>query len=129
MKTVESFIKSLVKIEFIEDSNCFGHYPFQMFVENKDSTYELHSLALGGNVDSCYKRFAAHKKQSSKRIYLSLDFPKGGDIENDFVTIFTFENNEIGLFAIPYSKNGETLDIIKNSTHLDLIKSEFLRKI
>jgi hypothetical protein len=127
MKTVEEFVKKMVKIEFIEDSNCFGHYPFQLLCENKDGGFEINALALGGDVDSCYRKFAKYKKEGAKRIYLSLDFPKGGDIENDYVVIFTFENNKVELFAIPYEINGgKILDIIKDSTQLDFIKSDIL---
>jgi len=127
MKTVEEFVKTMVKIEFIEDSNCFGHYPFQLFCENKDGGFEINALALGGDVSSCYRRFSEYKKQNAKRIYLSLDFPKGGDIDNDYVAIYAFENNELSLFAIPYEiKDGKTFDTIKNSTQLDLIRTQML---
>lgn len=127
MNTVEEFVKTMVKIEFIEDSNCFGHYPFQLFCENKDGGFEINALALGGDVSSCYRRFSEYKKQNAKRIYLSLDFPKGGDIDNDYVAIYAFENNELSLFAIPYEiKDGKTFDTIKNSTQLDLIRTQML---
>jgi len=127
MKTVEEFVKTMVKIEFIEDSNCFGHYPFQLFCENKDGGFEINALALGGDVSSCYRRFSEYKKQNAKRIYLSLDFPKGGDIDNDYVAIYAFENNELSLFAIPYEiKDGKTFVTIKNSTQLDLIRTQML---
>ena len=127
MKTVEEFVKSMVKIEFIEDSNCFGHYPFQLLCENKDGGLEINALALGGDVASCYRRFAEYKKDGAKRIYLSLDFPKGGDIENDYVAIYTFENDKINLFAIPYEiEEGKRFDVIKNSEQLDLIKQQMM---
>ena len=127
MKTIEEFINKMVRIEFIEDSNCFGHYPFQLFCENKDGDFEINALSLGGDVASCYRRFAEYKKQNAKRIYLSLDFPKGGDIDNDYVAIFTLENNEINLFAIPYEiEDGKKFDTIFNSTQLDLIKTQML---
>jgi hypothetical protein len=84
MKNVEEFVATMVKIDIIEDSNSYGHYPFQLYVELEDGKSEMNALALGGDVASCYKRFAKYKKENAKRIYLSLDFPKGGDIENDF---------------------------------------------
>lgn len=127
MKSVEEFVSSMVKVEFIEDSHCFGHYPFQLFAETKDGKYEINALALGGNVASCYKRFAHYKNNNANRIYLSLDFPKGGDIQNDFVAIFSFENNEIKLQAIPYQlSDGEILQGIKESQHLKSIMSQFV---
>jgi len=125
MKTVEEFVETLVKIEFIEDMNCFGHYPFQLFCENESGDFELGALALGGDVTSCYKVFAKHIKGDAKRIYLSLDFPKGGDIENDYVAIFTFDYGVINVFAIPYdTEDGKTFDTIKNSSQLDLMKEQ-----
>ena len=121
----EEFVRTMVKIEFLESSNCFGHYPFQLLCENKDGGMELNALALGGDVDSCYRRFVQYKKQEAKRIYLSLGFPSGGDIEHDFVAIFVFENNEINLFAIPYEiEEGKMFNRIAESSHLDRIKAE-----
>ena len=127
MKSVEEFVKTMVKVEFIEDCNCFGHYPFQLMCENRDGGLSITALALGGDVASCCMKFSEYKNQGAKRIYLSLDFPKGGDIENDYIAIFSFEGNDIGLFAIPYdTANGKTFDIIKSSTQLDLIKKQML---
>ena len=127
MKTVEEFVKSMVKIEFIEDSECYGHYPFQLFAETKDGKFEMNTLALGGDVESCYGKFSEYKSNDAKRMYMSLDFPKGGDIKDDFVAIFSFENGDINLFAIPYNvEDGKILDIIKISEHLDYIKTQLI---
>jgi len=126
MKTIEEFVKLMVKIDFIEDEKCYGHYPFQLFVETKDNKFEINALALGGDVASCYRRFAEYKNNGAKRIYLSLDYPKGGDIDDDYVAIFSFEDGVINLFAIPYKvEDGKVLDYIKDSTQLDRIKSDF----
>jgi len=128
MKTVKEFVDSMVKVEFVESSNCFGHYPFQIFVETKDGELEIDVLALGGDVVSCYKTFFKHKRSDAKRIYLSLDFPSGGDIDNDFVAIFSFENNEFKLYAIPYLlSDGSLLPEIYESDQLKKILSEFKR--
>jgi hypothetical protein len=105
--------------------NCFGHYPFQLFCENKSGDFEMGSLALGGDVASCYRVFGKHIKGDAKRVYLSLDFPKGGDIENDYIAIFTFENGVINVFAIPYdTEDGKTFDIVKNGSQIDLMKKQ-----
>jgi len=126
MKNVEEFVATMVKIDIIEDSNSYGHYPFQLYVELEDGNIEMNALALGGDVASCYKRFAKYKKEKAKRIYLSLDFPKGGDIENDFIAIFSYENGEINLYAIPYLlENGEVLQTIIESVQLSKILEQF----
>jgi len=126
MKTIEEFVELMVKIDFIEDSECYGHYPFQLFVETKDNKFEISALALGGDVASCYRRFAEYKNNDAKRIYLSLDFPKDGDIDEDYVAIFSFEDGVVNLFAIPYkAEDGEVLDYITESAQLDELKSQF----
>ena len=126
MKTIEEFLESLVRIELIEDSKCFGHYPYQLFCEKNDGSSEINAIAIG-QVSLVYNRFALHKKNGAKRIYLSVDFPAGGDIHNDFVAIFSFENDLLSVFAIPYDNtNGEIFDVITQSTQLDLIKSQML---
>jgi len=126
MKTIEEFVESLVKIELIEDANCFGHYPFQLFCEKNIGNNEINAISIG-QISLVYLRFAEYKKNGAKRIYLSVDFPAGGDIDNDFVAIFSFENDVLSVFAIPYDNtNGEIFDVITQSTQLDLIKSQML---
>ena len=125
MKTVSEFEKELVKIEYIEQSECFGHYPFQLVCENKKGGIELNALALGGDVAACYRRFAEYKCQGAKRIYMSLDFPKGGDIENDYVAIFSFEDDKLSVYAILYEvERGERIYTITESKQLDRIKEQ-----
>ena len=121
MKNVQEFVKKLVNIEYIEESKNYGHYPFSMFVEDKDSKIEIGALALGGDVLSCYKIFKKHVKNDAKRIYLSVDFPAGGDINNDFVCVFEFEDGLTNAFAIPYeTQTGKVFDQLENS---EMIKS------
>ena len=130
MKNVQNFVTDLVKIDYVEQSDCFGHYPFQMFVEKKEGGFELNALALGGNVNSNYLRFREYLKAKAKRIYLSLDFPAGGDIENDFVAIFSYENGKYNLFAIPYeTQEGKTFLEITKSEQLDKIFNQFLKAV
>jgi len=130
MKNIQNFISQLITIEFISDSQCYGHYPFQMFVETSDGGFELNALALGGDVVSCYRRVASYVKQNAKRIYMSLDFPAGGDIENDFVCIFSYEGGEFELFAMPYDpEDGTMYDLILDSSYLTTIKEQLMYHI
>jgi hypothetical protein len=126
MNTTE-FIEKLVKIEFIESENSYGHYPFQLFVETSESElFEMNSLMLGGDVISCYKRVRDYVRKNAKEIYLSLDFPKGKDISNDFVCVLSIKGDVCEILAIPYdTKTGETYEIITNSELLDEILLSF----
>lgn len=36
MENVKEFVDKLVKIDHLDDYNCFGHFPFQLFVETSD---------------------------------------------------------------------------------------------
>jgi len=126
MKNVDEFIENMVHIDFLEDEECYGHYPFQMFVEKEDGTHDINALALGGDVESCYKRATEYKQNNAKKIYLSLDFGCGGDIIHDFIAIFSFENGVVSIVAISYDiKNGKKFETITNSTHLNKIKGDF----
>jgi len=126
MKNVKEFVDCLVKIDYVEDSNCFGHYPFQLFVETNDGKFEINALALGGDVLSCYRRVKKYFKENSKKIFMSLDFPSGGDIENDFVCIFSIVNNSFDIYAIPYNtETGEKYDEIHNSDLLSKLLTQF----
>lgn len=126
METVREFVDSLVKIDLVDEFDCYGHYPFQLFVETSDGRFEMNALALGGDVHACYKRVGKYMKENAKKIFLSLDFPKGGDIENDFICIFSVVDGDIDIFAIPYStENGEKYEEIHKSELLDKILDQF----
>lgn len=126
MKNVNEFIDSLVKISLIEDCDNYGHYPFQLIAETKDGGLEINALALGGDVNACYKRVRDYIKNEARKVYLSLDFPKGGDIENDFIAIFSFDDGETSVLAIPYNiETGERYETIHKSEQLDKVLGDF----
>ncbi len=130
MKTVKEFAEKLVTIDFVEQSNCYGHYPFQLFVEKENGEFVMCALALGGDVNSCYQNVKKYKNEKANRIYLSLDFPAVLDMENDFVMIFSLENKKIETFAIPYNvETGEKLDIVKEGNFLTNILSDFKKVV
>jgi hypothetical protein len=126
MNTVKEFIDNLVKIDIQEDYNCYGHYPFQLLVEKSDGTFDINALALGGDVDACYRRVRKYIKENAKKIFMSLDFPKGGDIEHDFICIYSIVDGVIDIFAIPYStETGEKYEEIHTSEILNKILEDF----
>lgn len=110
----------------MEDDNCFGHYPFQLYVESKNGGIELNALALSGDVFSCYKRVQHYIRKDAKLLFLSVDFPASGDIEHDFVCVISVINGEVSAFALPYdSHTGKRFDVIHKSDHLSGILSQF----
>jgi hypothetical protein len=124
MKNTEEFIKSLVKIDEIEDG-MFGHYPFSMVIEKEDGGLEIAALALNG-VIPVYMRVAVERVKGFKKIFLAVDFPKGGDMTEDFVAVFTVEADSTSLVAIPYNPdNGEVYDQITESEQLTMVLSQF----
>jgi hypothetical protein len=54
MKTTQEFIDNFVKIEFIESSQAFGHYPFQLIGVYEDGKMDVGALLLGGDVGAVY---------------------------------------------------------------------------
>lgn len=123
--TRQEFISS-VKIEFIEQSNGFGHYPFQLFINKINGDNELHSLYLNC-VSQYYKHFKKFQNENTCKMFMSLDFPTLLDIQSDFVVILSYENNEINLIAIPYDvETGKTFDIIESGTALERIYKDYL---
>ncbi len=130
MKTVEDFVEQLVKVEYVEQSECYGLYPFQLFCETKEGKLEMNSLALGGDVISCYKRVKKYLDLESPKIFLALDFPKGGDLIHDFVGVYSVMNGEPSLFAIPYNHiTGETYERVYESNQLTIIFEQFKQHI
>jgi len=126
MKDVKEFVEQLVNIDLIENEDCYGHYPFQLFVETSDGKFEMNSLALGGDVESCYSRVKNYFKDGAKRMFMSLDFPGSQDIENDFVCIYSIVDGDFDVYAIPYdTETGEVYEEIHKSVLLDKILDDF----
>jgi len=125
MKTVEEFIENLVDISFIEEYECYGHYPFQLVAIDKDSKMSMNALALGGDVLSCYNRTKELITKDSV-VYLSLDFPASEWIDNDFVAIHEIRNNKLNVFTIPYNyETGEVFDRVNEGKHIDIVIKQF----
>lgn len=131
MQNVTEFINSFVKIEFIEKSNGFGHYPFQMSIENKDGSKELHSLCCNYTcVSDYFRHFKNAQNENVKTIFMSLDFPATDDIEHDFAVVFCYENGFISLVAIPYRvEDGYTFEVVKNKKALGKIYLDYIKVV
>ena len=118
MKTVEDFVK-FIDIDK-QDEGRYAHYPFQLAVVTKDNELIIGALDLGGQVEACYDVFKKFLFQKPKNIYLSVDFPAVGDIEDDFVAVFYLEDGEVKNLAIPYKiKTGKRREWVKKSKTLD----------
>jgi hypothetical protein len=126
MTTTKEFIEQLVDIQYVESSNCYGHYPFQLFVETNEEKFEMNALMLGGDVLACYNRVRHYVKIGSKKIFLSVDFPAGGDITNDFVAVFSILEGVVVSLAIPYDANvGTIYKQVLFSEQMKFIESQF----
>lgn len=126
MKNVKEFVNQLVKIDFMEDEECYGHYPFQLFAETSNGDFEMNSLALGGDVASCYNRVKKYLKEGAQKIFMSLDFPGSKDIEHDFVCIYSIVDGEFDVYAITYdTETGDIYDEIHKGELLDKILEDF----
>ena len=121
INSIEEFIEQFVKINYQEEYELYGHYPFQMFIENSDSEVELHSLLLGGKVKACYKRARDYFDNYAKKIFLSVDCSSNEYTRNDFVIVFSVIEKKIKCVIIPYdSKTGQR--------HPSITKGELLDK-
>ena len=124
--TQKEFITKMVDISHLEEYNCYGHYPFQLYVENLNGNREMNALALGGDVKAVYRRAGEYVKKGFKFLHLSLDFPASMDMKKDFVAVFSIIENKLTVIAIPYDvDNGNTFDIITESKVLNDIIENF----
>lgn len=123
---IQEFKRSFVRIDFQEKLNNYGHYPFQMFVERNDGKIEMAALAMAGTSQDNYRVVKNKIKEGVLKLFVSLDFPKGGDLENDFICIIKVENNCSDAIAIVYNPdNGEEVRTVDKSETLSRIKTEF----
>lgn len=116
MKDVEEF-KEFISIDFNEEHQEFGHYPFQLVAIDDEDKLIMNSLALGGDVISCYMSFAKYIASGYKKVYMSVDFPATMDMETDFVAVLSWENGRMDLVGLPYdNKTGEKLPELKGES-------------
>jgi hypothetical protein len=126
--TIETFIEALVTIDLINETNSYGHYPFQLFAESTDGKADMNALAIGGDVTACYRRFIQYYEAGYPIIFMSLDFPAGHDIPKDFVCIIAWQNQELSIAAMPYDTNTGHIDpMIHTAAVLDMIRTDLTR--
>jgi len=122
---LNTFKEKLVAIDLQEDGK-YGHYPFQLQAESPEGKLELCALMLGGDVESCYRKFIEYHRKGFDNIFMSIDFPAGGDIPTDFVVVLAKEDNKPSICAIPYdSATGEIFPEIGKSAQLAMIFGHF----
>lgn len=81
---LKSFRESFVKIEPIEGTGAYGHHPFQLIAVTADGGNEINALFIQ-KMHQVIKRVKEYIAEEAKEIFLSLDFPAGNGIPNDFV--------------------------------------------
>lgn len=82
-----SKFEEIVKIDFIENSNCYGHHPMQLAAVNKKGELELNAL-MHLKTDDIKNRVEYYLNRNDfKELFLSLDFPANDEIQNDFVLL------------------------------------------
>ena len=129
MKNSTEFIEEIVKIDFLENYEQYGHYPHQLYVIDKDDKIIMNAMAMNG-VENHYRAFKRYKDEGAKKIFMSLDFPSGRDIESDFVGVFSYNGKDIELIALPYDiHNGEKSEIIKEGDQILTIYNQFINFI
>lgn len=90
---INQFRTNFAKIEFLESAGSYGHHPFQLFVVTADDKNEINAL-VGLQISDIIGRVKHYISAGAKDIFLSIDLPKGGDIQEDFVFILHIENGE-----------------------------------
>lgn len=123
---LEEFVTNLVTVDYKEDAKAFGHFPFQMISEDSEEGLIIGALLLQ-DVREVYAAIKTQLiKKNTTKVFFSVDFPAMLDIKNDFIVVFSIENKEVKLFAIPYNtETGELYDRVYQSRVLDHILDNF----
>lgn len=130
MENTKQFIEALVKIELLDDGVTYGYYPFHLIAEKANGKLDFNSLALGGDVLACYKRFKHYVDSGALKIFMAVDFPAHGEINNDFACVFSMIEGEFSVCAMPYSTaTGEVFEVFEKTKLLEVIKKQFLSVI
>lgn len=121
---VKKFFNDLLIDEQEDQSDGkFGHYPFSGEVTTQEDKKEVIAFA-GVNTEIMLSVFADKLIKKSKEILMSIDFPNCGDVKNDFVAVFSYIDEKIGIDIFPHDSNtGERLGHINSGvTHDNLCK-------
>ncbi len=134
MKTTDEFIDHLVKIEYVESTGTYGHYPFQLVTENEKGELTVAALCLGGDILGVYRTVKTLLTEGAVKAFLSVDFPAGHDIENDYVAVFTLIRNHSGdnltCIAMPYDwVNGKQFTRITSGEMINTLKEQFTQYV
>ena len=125
----ENFKKDFTKIEYIEASESHGHHPFQLIVIDSEGKMEMNSL-VGLRMENVISRVKEYISKQAKDIFLTLDLPKGGDINNDFILALHIKDGELSSTStIEYNPDGGEIIEIKddrNSTIVSTIVKYFI---
>lgn len=111
--------EEMVKIDFIESSNCYGHHPMQLAAINKKGELELNVLLhfklndIKSRVDFCMNR------DDFKELFISLDFPSNDELENDFILLLHLQERTLKESIIKeYDRDtGEIINISSNDNY------------
>ena len=122
----QKFIEQFVEIEWVENSDCFGHYPFQLYVEAGDGNK---CIALATDMRGVMEMMDKELKGYEKA-FIALDFPAIDDMKTDFLAILCLSPEKQEISAITY--NAETGDILNNNANgkaLDNILSQIVSMV
>ena len=118
-----------VKIDLIENVNCYGHHPMQLVAIANDGKCELNALAHL-TFDNIKERFKSYFiKNEHDEIMLSLHFPKNDEIKNDFIMMLHFKNKKLVDLLIKEYKleTGDVVNVSDNK-HFNVV-IEIVKKL
>ena len=126
----KEFVETLVKIDFVEQSQCYGHYPFQLYAENEKQEITLGAIMGISDVRECYRSAQHAINEGNRKVFLSTDFPGHHDMPHDHVVIFSYEDGQFSAFAIPYSvKTGKVMEAVHEGEFLDIVLEQFKQTV
>lgn len=111
--------EEMVKIDFIESSNCYGHHPMQLAAINSKGELELNAL-LHIKLNDIKTRVNHYLNDNEfKELFISLDFPSNDEIENDFILLLHLQDRTLKESIIKeYDRDtGEIINISSNDNY------------
>jgi len=117
---IVEFVETQVNIDFINDVS-YGHYPFQLRCTSEDNTKNVMAALALNRIEMVLDEVNQYNQKGYDEILFSMDFPRGGDMESDFLLIVSIKENILKVIAIEY--NPETGDVTRLVNEED---SEFL---
>lgn len=122
------FVNEFVKIEYIDNAKCFGHFPFNMYSKKEGEKVEFASIYYN-DIKEVYTLAAIKINDGAEIVIQSTDYPQLGNLKGDFVCAICYDKGKYSAMAVVYNKdNGKIIEYNdQHNPEVETILKQFIQ--